>query len=1215
MKKILALLSIQAILSIAVYAQPSNDNCNTATILTRQVGTSCSSTTTATTVAATASPQAAIGSSPNIDDDIWFSFTLGAGQTACTIKFSNIAITGTDNGIIMQLWASDCSTSQPYSQFTGPSVANFDWNMTGLTAGGSYKIRVYTDNITSRANFNICFLAGPTNDDCANATIITPLAGVNPCTFTPGIADGSTMQATPSTQSSGDATGKDDDIWYQFTTTTSPKNYKVDLSNIIYDPVGSGAYPVIELWQTCGDATFLNWYSFTSSANLGTLPANTTYKLRIYTYGTTYRFSSFNLCISYTTPPPTNDSYFSSTTISLSNSNSCSSVVTGGTTVGATADMIPTCSGGPAIADAKDVWYKFVPTTASATIKLTNKTLVSGTSNLMWLQVYESSNTNLKLCSDNNTADSVVFDGSTAARTLTPGTTYYIRIYNQDPASACTFDICNYVPKGPTYDECINAVNISISTNEYCNNKVNISTVNSTTSSITAPPCASSIYNDVWVKFVAPTPIPSSGLIFTISNYQSLIGINPGYRYAVYSGTCGSLSYLSCDALPTLVAGNTYYIRIFNTSGSGTGTFDVCLAPYPTAQTNTTCATATTLVATADQSATYVQGTTYGLATSNTITDCFGYSGPPNKVLWYKFVATSTTHYIQFSDMINLDANSNSIGYRVTTGSCPSTTALSSPVCVFGVNNTNNAISGLTIGQTYYIEVMENTFNGGAVSFKLRVIGTTAPVNNQPSAPTLLIQNPTCNTINGTFRFAGLDVVPAVPASLGSTYYQDVWYKFQAAATTATITVGGRITIPRIAIYNSSATTLLDAGVEGYSYSLSGLTVGSYYVIRLINTSSSSDPGPMSDFTICVSGIPSTTLASGPTPSTCLVNDNVVISNASNRWLHFTRGGNLIASVFDGVAMGNMTAKYYINTGAVRSNTGVEYMDRNMEITPVTQPTSPVNVRLYFTRDEFERFVAANDGDGNDAYWLNDLKIAKFSSLSCTDAISGSGEALYGLARYGSLSANVYYLEVVVPSFSSFFFKNVASSTVVPFVCNDFNYKIVNDKILLNWTAITEPNNNYFEIQKSVDGISFKTIGIINDKQDYNSTNTYQFVDGITANNSKVYYRLASISKDGKRQIICRTITLNSKSSAITIGNLYPNPANDFVIADIQKPYTGNVVVQIFNAMGQKVTEQKLQIGINDFQLKINTAKLAKGSYSVKFITTEETITQQLTKM
>lgn len=1213
MKKILALLSIQAILSIAVYAQPSNDNCNTAVVLPVKPN-ECSTVYSATTVAATQSSQTAFFGLYN-DDDVWFKFTTPAtasigspGQSKIMIELSNISYpVGSSANFELEVREGVNVCGNTYLVEYPISPTGGALPLYNLIPNTEYSIRIYTLNTTSRINFDICVnqIAGPpTNDDCINATTIPLVANTGFVNENYG-----TQYASASSQSSGEATGKDDDVWYSFTTPATAMNAEVLLE-------GASLYaPVLELWNSCSSSAFSSWFTNDTLVTFTNLLPNTTYKIRLYTYGTANRIPHFKITVTLKPTPPPNNSFFTATLINLSTSNTCSTILTGGTTKDATADNLPTCTGTPTAATAKDVWYKFVPTTTSATIKLINKTLVSGTGSLMWLQVYESSNINLKLCSDNNTIDSVVFDGSTAAKTLTAGTTYYLRIYNHDVNSSCTFDICNYLPKGPTYDECSNAVNILISTNEYCNNKVNISTVNSTTSSISAPPCASVVYNDVWVKFVAPTPIPSTGLMFTISNYQSVVGINPGYRYAVYGGTCGSLSYLSCDALPTLVAGNTYYVRIFNTSGSGTGTFDVCLASYPTAQTNTTCATATTLVATADQSATYVQGTTYGLTTSNTITDCFGYSGPPNKVLWYKFVATSTNHYVEFSDMINLDANSNSIGYRVTTGSCPSTTALSSPVCVFGVNNTNNAISGLTIGQTYYIEVMENTFNGGAVSFKLRVIGTTAPINNQPSSPTLLIQNPTCNSINGTFRFAGLDVVPAVPASLGSTYYQDVWYKFQAAATTATITVGGRITIPRIAIYNSSTTTLLDGGVEAYSYSLSGLTIGSFYVIRLINTSSTSDPGPMSDFTICVSGIPSTTLASGPTPSTCLVNDNVVISNASNRWLHFTRGGNLIASVFDGVAMGNMTAKYYINTGAVRSNTGVEYMDRNMEITPVTQPTSPVNVRLYFTRDEFESFVAANDGDGNDAYWLNDLKIAKFSSLSCTDAISGSGEALYGLAGYGSLSANVYYVEVIVPSFSSFFFKNVASSTVVPFVCNDFNYKIASDKILLNWTAITEPNNSYFEIQKSVDGISFKTIGIINDKQDYNSTNTYQFVDGITANNSKVYYRLASVSKDGKRQIICRTITLNSKSSAITIGNLYPNPANDFVIADIQKPYTGKVAVQILNAMGQKVTEQKFKIGVNDFQLKINTTLLTKGSYLVKFITTEETITQQLTKM
>lgn len=1206
MKKLLLLVGLLCTLTLSFAQAPANDECNTSQTLQRQLGTTCTLSFSANTTNATASAQTSIYPADK-DDDIWFDITLGTGQTEAKIGINNINITGTNNGIVFELWSSDCSTRLSYSYSTSgyPNGSNATWSLTGLTSATTYKVRAYTNNTISRATFGICFLAGPSNDDCDNPTVLVPVSGNNTCTFTPGIPDGSTLQATPSSQSAGDGTGKDDDVWFQFTTTSGNNAYKANISNINWVPAGSGQV-VIELWSDCGNTTYINWYPFATTASFGTLTPNTTYKVRIYTYGTSYRISSFNICISYTIA---NDASSNATPISLSNNATCTNIIAGGTTLGSTPDNLTTCTGTPTAATANDVWYSFTASTLTAIIKITNKNLVAGTSTAMWMQVYDGNTSTSKLCVPNTTTDSLIFDASTASKTLTPGNTYLLRIYNNDPASTCTFDICSYMPNKPSYDDCNLAVNLLVSTDEYCNNKVRLSNDGATTSSVGTPSCVSNVYNDVWLRFTAPNPLPATGLKLSIQNFQLINGSNPNLRYAVYSGNCSSLTYLSCDALPTLVAGTTYYIRIFSASGAGTGSFDVCLSPYPATLTNTTCANAVTLTATTDQSASFTQGSTYGLAQVSTVTDCFGYAGTPNKVLWYKFVATATSHFIDFQDMIQLSSNANSLGFRVTSGSCPTTTALSSPVCIFGVSNQNQIVSGLTIGSTYFIEVMENTFNGGPVSYKMRVIGTSVPTNDEAIGNTLLIQNPTCSETNGSFKFSTLSAAP--PASLGATYYQDVWYKFQAVATTATINISGRLATPRIAIYNAAGTSLMDAGAEAYSYTVSGLTVGTFYTIRVLNTSNTSGVNPQADFKICLSGVPSSTLAVGPTPLTCLTNDNSVVSSASNIWLHFTRGGNLIASVLDGANMGVMTAKYYINTSAVRSNAGVEYLDRNMEITPTTQPSIPVKVRLYFTKAEFDAFVAANDGDGNDAYWLNDLKIAKFSSLNCSDAISGTGEALYGIAAYGNLSSTVYFIDVIVPSFSGFFIKNVASSVVVPLVCNNFNYKLNGNNVLLNWNVITNGSHNYFKVERSFDGINFTTLSTV----DKNITNQYQYNDVLPYNTSKIYYRLIQVNKDGKEEIICRTLNVNNKINEILISHIYPNPANNFVVADILKPYAGKITIEIFNTVGKKVKQQPFEISLNDYQLKINIANLPKGTYWLKFVTSNGIITQKITKM
>jgi hypothetical protein len=1193
-------------------AQPANNDCASATTLT--VGTnSCAAATIGTTVAATASSQSAYIPYA-ADDDVWYKFTTPAGGANGTVKVNiEVAVVNfTAGNQQIHLERRDgasfiCDNYYPNS--TTLNATGGTWALTGLNPSTSYSIRLYTDDNTSRLNFTICAFTPPTpvapgNDDCANATTINLTNNTGQVTQSAG-----TIGATASTQASGDGSGKDDDVWFQFTTPASPAfGAAVTLSDIVYD-MGFGN-PVLELWGPCNDVSSLSFHPYANSFNSSTsLTPSTTYRVRVYTYGTSSRFNSFKISVALV---PANDNYSGAVDMVLNSASTCVTAITGGSTYGATEESgYPSCGGATVH---KEVWYKFTATKPTAFIQLTNITQVTGSSTTMVLDVFQGSNTGtFKLCSNTGILD---FDGSTAGATLIPGTVYYMRVYNQDANSSCSFNICNRVPVSPSFNSCANAVNIAISTDEYCNNSVRLSTVNTGLSTFTAPPCASTVYNDVWLKFVAPTPLPPTSLRVFIKNFELVTGSNPNLRYAIYSGTCNALSYLSCDALPSLTPGNTYYIRIFSTSGAGTGNFDVCIAPLPATQTNTTCASAVTVVPSADQSAGFISGSTLGLTTLNTITDCFNTTGSPNKVLWYKFVAAASSHMVEFTDMVQLSTNANALGYRVTTGTCPTTTALSPAVCVFGVSNQNTVISSLTIGQTYFIEVMENTFNGGPVSFKMRVIGTAIPSNDEAAGATNMLQNPTCSTQNGSFKFSSLSSFP--PATLGATaYYQDVWYKFQAVATTATIRLAGRLAVPRIAVYNAAGTSVVDAGAEAYTYTATGLTVGQTYAIRILNTSATSFYNPSADFTICVSGTPSSVLATGPTPSNCIENDNSVVSTNSGTWLHFTKSGNLIASVLDvpgGAGMGVMTAKYYINSGAVRADgTGVEYMDRNFQIVPSIQPTNPVRVRMYFSAAEFNALVGANDGDGNDIYWLNDLKVSKFSSLVCQSVIGSTGEALYGIAGYGSFGTE-FYIDVIVPNFSGFYLKNVGVGTPLPVGCNSFNYRLTDGQVQLIWQTANEVNNSHFELQRSTDGLNYTTISTImaqvgtGDKQ-------YRFVDAGIRNEQIYFYRLKQIDKDGKSSLICRTLQVKATGKAPQFGVVYPNPTKEVLMLDILTATSGRTDVQIVNRLGQIVKQEQFNLQLSTMQLRINTAGIVAGTYSIRIVTKAGVFTQSFSKL
>jgi hypothetical protein len=1032
--------------------------------------------------------------------------------------------------------------------------------------------------------FFFCSISTSSFAQADNCGATAPVLTVNPtCVLSTTVYN--TTTATASSQSSA-YVGNDDDVWFSFTTLANQNGAKIELGNT----AGAGMSPIaIELWGSCTDGSMIA--SNNSGLLVGNLSPSTQYYVRVYTTGTSTRLSAFQICVYNVLG---NDECTYSKPLTLNNGTNCTNTVNG-TTDGATNGFaaITGCFGEPYYS-IKDVWYKFVATANNATISLTNIALVSGTSSSLSMQMINdcSSSTSLQ-CGTS---------GTLSATGLVIGTTYYVRVYNQDAASTSTFTICANVSPSPINNECIAAAVVAVNTDGTFNLAINATTVNATQSTNSMLPCTIPADDDVWFKFVAP----STGAIqLNISNNSQTMFTS------VYGGACGSLASRKCiygttDTLLSLVPNAIYYLRVMTQNSNVNSIFTLALRSIAAPVTNTTCATAAALTTV------YQQGTTAGLTVNSSIIACYG-SAAPNKELWYSFTATATNHFIEITDMIRLSSNANNLGFRLYSGTCAALTQVSP--CVTTVTANNTVFTGLTIGATYYVQVMENTYNGGPVQFAIRLKTVQTPGNdeyNGAAVPTL-VQEPTASYASTTARFSTLSL-----GAPSGTYTQDVWYRFYAASSSATVSIiDGFTQAPRLMVYESNGTTIKEAGSQNYSIPVTALTVGNLYYIRVLNTGPSATDNGTEDFKIAVFGIPSSSVAdAAPVGSNCVTADGPVTSTNSGRWLHITHQGKMLASIFDnaGNSMGAMTAKYFTNSAGVRSDaTGIEYLDRNYEITPAVQPTNPVMVRLYFSKAEFDAMINANDGDGNDVLWLSDLKIAKFSSVPCASTLTLTGEQLYNIYNWGALNTTVYYIDVQVPAFSSFFLKTVAGG-LLPATCSNFNYKLADGKVKLLWSTQTETNTKDFELQKSSDGINFSTIATIIAAGSSSNQKDYQFTD-MLRNNETIYYRLQQTDKDGKKQFICRTIKVNTTGKNSLFSNAYPNPVTSSMTIDILKPFAGKADIQVLNVMGQVMQQQSFNLQASDAQLKINMKNLQPGAYSIRLITNEGVQVQQVTKM
>ena len=148
--------------------------------------------------------------------------------------------------------------------------------------------------------------------------------------------------------------------------------------------------------------------------------------------------------------------------------------------------------------------------------------------------------------------------------------------------------------------------------------------------------------------------------------------------------------------------------------------------------------------------------------------------------------------------------------------------------------------------------------------------------------------------------------------------------------------------------------------------------------------------------------------------------------------------------------------------------------------------------------------------------------------------------------------------------------------------------------ILLNWQTANEVNISHINIQRSLNGKEFTTIGNVNA-----SCCAYSYLDNRPPSNfngglSTIYYRLEIADKDGSKTYSeVRQLAISKEQVVISI---YPNPAKALVTIDCK----AMKVLRIINSLGQEVSRQEPR---NDAAI-INTKQFTKGVYVVQVTTT-----------
>ena len=163
----------------------------------------------------------------------------------------------------------------------------------------------------------------------------------------------------------------------------------------------------------------------------------------------------------------------------------------------------------------------------------------------------------------------------------------------------------------------------------------------------------------------------------------------------------------------------------------------------------------------------------------------------------------------------------------------------------------------------------------------------------------------------------------------------------------------------------------------------------------------------------------------------------------------------------------------------------------------------------------------------------------------------------------------------------------------VPVTLMDFTFIEVGKKILLNWQTASESNNDYFEIQRSADGVNFTTIGKVKGAGTSNEHRSYAFTDKEPQYLN--HYRLKQVDLDGKfsfsKILFVRFLQVNP----ITIKE---NPVRNILQLQLKSNQTISGKITIYDFSGKVIQSFQGKRG----NQTVDVSAFAAGKYLIRFI-------------
>lgn len=189
--------------------------------------------------------------------------------------------------------------------------------------------------------------------------------------------------------------------------------------------------------------------------------------------------------------------------------------------------------------------------------------------------------------------------------------------------------------------------------------------------------------------------------------------------------------------------------------------------------------------------------------------------------------------------------------------------------------------------------------------------------------------------------------------------------------------------------------------------------------------------------------------------------------------------------------------------------------------------------------------------------------------------------------------------------------KDVANA--LPITLESFTGYAENARHYLEWVTSSEINNDYFELQRSIDGLNYEVLTTVEGAGTTSDRQSYSYIDSSPVF-GKNYYRLVQIDIDGQRYDEGDIILLEKSSQLDKLDyKLYPNPTDRFNInLEIGSPDTDrDIIVSLYDLQGRRYYKEVHSADQLNRQLSIEISDQAKSGMYIVIVEQGELVIQK----